>query len=145
LAERNAWKEEKRSILTAALNNLITLNIDNELMVGAYVEVEQACRNNPGSDRPMGQNDMWIAATALVAGLPLITTDTDFDHLNGRLLRVHWLIRVLEDQNEDDSKHKLPLRRLGLRFMWTQSLLGYTALALSCLQGGSECAVFLLS
>ena len=91
LAERNAWKEEKRSILTAALNNLITLNIDNELMVDAYVEVEQACRNNPGSDRPMGQNDMWIAATALVAGLPLITTDKDFDHLNGRLLRVHWV------------------------------------------------------
>jgi len=30
----------------------------------------------------MGKNDIWIAATASVYGLTLLTTDKDFDHLN---------------------------------------------------------------
>jgi tRNA(fMet)-specific endonuclease VapC len=111
LAERNSWNEEKRSILTAALNNLITLNIDNESLVDAYVKVADACRNNAGSERTMGQNDMWIAATALVAGLRLITTDKDFDHLNGRLLRSTGSIRVLEDRNRNDRKRQIIRKR----------------------------------
>jgi len=34
---------------------------------------------------------MWIAATALVTGLPLITTDKDFNHLGQVLIQVHWV------------------------------------------------------
>jgi predicted nucleic acid-binding protein len=29
----------------------------------------------------MGKNDLWIAATTLVIGGALLTTDSDFDHL----------------------------------------------------------------
>ena len=39
----------------------------------------------------MGKNDLWIAATAFVLGADLVTTDGDFDHLNGCFLRVHRL------------------------------------------------------
>ena len=91
LAERNSWKDEKKSVLAAALSNLITVNVDSEPIVDAYVRVEEACRSATGSERKMGHNDMWIAATALITGLPLITTDIDFDHLNGRLIQVHWV------------------------------------------------------
>ena len=35
------------------------------------------------SARNMGKNDLWIAATASILGATLITTDQDFDHLNG--------------------------------------------------------------
>ena len=91
LAERRSWSRAKRSVLAAALNNLITLNLDNESVIDAYVQVAETCRSAARGERIMGQNDMWIAATALVCGLPLITTDTDFDHLNGRLLRVYWV------------------------------------------------------
>jgi tRNA(fMet)-specific endonuclease VapC len=91
LAERNHWKEEKKSVLAAALGNLVTVNLDSQSIVDAYVRIEEACRSAPGGERKMGHNDMWIAATALVTGLPLITTDKDFDHLNGRLLQVHWV------------------------------------------------------
>jgi len=28
----------------------------------------------------MGKNDVWIAATAALLGLKLVTTDGDFDH-----------------------------------------------------------------
>lgn len=36
----------------------------------------------------MHKNDLWIAATALVLDIPLITSDSDFDHLNNTLLQV---------------------------------------------------------
>ena len=31
----------------------------------------------------MGKNDLWIASTAALLGLTLVSTDADFDHLNG--------------------------------------------------------------
>lgn len=39
----------------------------------------------------MGQNDMWIAATAKATGATLLTTDRDFDHLQGEHIRRVWL------------------------------------------------------
>ncbi len=67
------------------------MNVDNSAMVDAYVRVEESCRNTRGGQRNMGQNDMWIAATAIHTALPLITTDKDFDHLNGQLIQLHWV------------------------------------------------------
>jgi tRNA(fMet)-specific endonuclease VapC len=91
LAERNKWGAQKRDALDIALDSLVTVNIDSEPLVEAYVRVEEACRNAPLNPRTMGQNDMWIAATALLCDLPIITTDDDFNHLNGRLITVHWV------------------------------------------------------
>ena len=39
----------------------------------------------------MGKNDIWIAATAVSSGLPLLTTDKDFNFLNGNLIQVLWI------------------------------------------------------
>jgi predicted nucleic acid-binding protein len=39
----------------------------------------------------MGKNDIWIAATASVVNAILMTTDTDFDHLNGVFLSVVYI------------------------------------------------------
>jgi tRNA(fMet)-specific endonuclease VapC len=36
----------------------------------------------------MGKNDLWIAASTYMAEATLLTTDGDFDHLNGDLLTV---------------------------------------------------------
>jgi tRNA(fMet)-specific endonuclease VapC len=91
LAERNGWGSEKRGALSSALDSLVTVNIDNQEIVRAYVQVEKVCRETPGGERKMGQNDMWIAATALLCDLPIITTDADFNHLSGRLIEVHWV------------------------------------------------------
>ena len=44
----------------------------------------------------MTQNDLWIAATAHVSKTKLLSTDKDFNHLNGI-----WLESVYVDQ----SKH----------------------------------------
>jgi predicted nucleic acid-binding protein len=46
----------------------------------------------------MGKNDLWIAATACVTHLPLITTDRDFDHLDATHLSRYYF-----DPNADYS------------------------------------------
>jgi predicted nucleic acid-binding protein len=43
------------------------------------------------SSRNMGKNDIWIAATASVLNATLVTTDADFDHLNGVFLTVAYI------------------------------------------------------
>ena len=91
LASRNRWGAEKLGALMLALQEVVTVNVDSIAIIEAYVRVEEHCRNARGGERKMGQNDMWIAATALQAGLPLITTDKDFNHLNDRLIQVHWV------------------------------------------------------
>jgi tRNA(fMet)-specific endonuclease VapC len=91
LAERNNWGGPKRDALSTALDQLITVNLDTQAIIDAYVRVADACRNAPGGERKMGQNDMWIAATALVCGLPIITTDEDFNHLHQTLITVYWV------------------------------------------------------
>ena len=37
------------------------------------------------TSRNMGKNDLWIAATAIAYNIPLITSDTDFNHLTALL------------------------------------------------------------
>jgi predicted nucleic acid-binding protein len=91
LANRNQWGDQKRNTLDLALSELVTVNLDSGAMIDAYVRVEESCRNAPSGEIKMGQNDMWIAATALHTGLPLITTDKDFNHLDRRLIQVHWV------------------------------------------------------
>jgi predicted nucleic acid-binding protein len=91
LATLLGWGKQKREAVDNALINLVTVNIDSRQLVDAYVKLEEACRNALGGARKMGKNDIWIAATALVTGLPLITTDRDFDHLNPGLIVVHWV------------------------------------------------------
>lgn len=91
LAQRNQWGDKKLDALTLALDELVTVNLDSSAMIEAYVRVEEICRTVAGGEKKMGQNDMWIAATALYVDLPLITTDKDFNHLDGRLIQVHWV------------------------------------------------------
>jgi len=98
LAQRNNWGNDKRSALALALKELVTVNLDSNAMIDAYVRVEESCRTAPGGEKKLGQNDMWIAATALHTGLPLITTDKDFGHLNGRLIHVHWVNPAIPKQ-----------------------------------------------
>jgi len=38
--------------------------------------------------RPIPENDVWIAATALLHGLPLVTRDAHFAHVDGLVVEV---------------------------------------------------------
>lgn len=39
--------------------------------------------NLKAKDRPIPENDIWIAATALAADLELVTADSDFENISG--------------------------------------------------------------
>lgn len=45
-----------------------------------YGEVRERLRS---IGRPIPENDLWIAATALQSGLALVTRDSHFEHVNG--------------------------------------------------------------
>lgn len=54
------------------------MDINHPDILSAYGELDDVC-NRAG--RPLGKNDVWIAATAKVSGSTLLTTDADFDYL----------------------------------------------------------------
>lgn len=61
------------------MDNLVVEDINAPEILAAYGEIDHASRE---IGRPMGKNDVWIAATAKVTGATLLTTDRDFDHLS---------------------------------------------------------------
>ena len=54
----------------------------------AYGEIDTA---SDALGHRMGKNDLWIAATARVLGLTVLTTDKDFDHLHPTWIDREWV------------------------------------------------------
>ncbi|MCE7054807.1 type II toxin-antitoxin system VapC family toxin [Algoriphagus sp. AGSA1] len=71
------------------LEKSITLSIDgkDENLMEAFAELQAYSQNNhptlsAGKSRTIGQNDLWIAATAKTIGATLFTKDPDFEHFH---------------------------------------------------------------
>lgn len=54
--------------------------------IDAFSEGKHQSRKGDFSANPMGKNDLWIAATAAAFDLTLVTTDKDFNHLEGHFI-----------------------------------------------------------
>jgi tRNA(fMet)-specific endonuclease VapC len=86
---RNNWGKEKWDILDTILKRFAIMEV-NESLLETYVQIDAySQRRNPSfqeygfaTPRNMGKNDLWIASTAALLGLTLVTTDKDFDHLH---------------------------------------------------------------
>ena len=89
LADRNKWVPAKLEVLNKALEQFVTIDISGRRIVDAYRQIESFNASFPGGAVSMGKNDIWIAASAIISGLDLITTDGDFRHLDRALLKVH--------------------------------------------------------
>lgn len=98
-SRQNQWGQKRTQTLNKFLNKLTTINISQEdkQLLEAYSLIDGYSKRKltdskgnklPSSAIKMGKNDLWIAATAKVINAPLLTTDRDFDHLNGVLLTV---------------------------------------------------------
>ena len=88
LARQFGWGKTKTTHLEALLNQLVWIDINNHLILDAYGELDHESRK---VGRPMGGNDVWIAATARVSGATLLSTDRDFDHLHGIWIDRIWI------------------------------------------------------
>jgi tRNA(fMet)-specific endonuclease VapC len=98
IALQNNWGQRRLENLNDALSELIAFEV-NENLVQLYCEIDAFSQSKtPSFDhyafptpRNMEKNDLWIAATAALLGLKLITTDADFNHLNGVFFEVQCL------------------------------------------------------
>ena len=89
IALQNNWGEAKRQRLSQILESMIILDVggDNEILLNAYAEIDAFCKKRhpikklAGSAKPMGKNDLWIAATAMAAKATLLTADSKFQHI----------------------------------------------------------------
>ena len=74
---RSAWSEKRRTSTNRALDAYLSLSID-----GPVVECYGRLRARSKTEGwPMTDNDLWIAATAIAHGWPLVTCDRDFGHI----------------------------------------------------------------
>jgi tRNA(fMet)-specific endonuclease VapC len=91
LADKSGWREAKRDALRIMFEQLVVIPVDGQGLVDAYVQISAFDRSWPEGARNMGKNDLWIASTALHAGLALLTTDKDFIFLNNNPIQVLWI------------------------------------------------------
>ena len=104
LAEKRGWGRNSRARLEEVLRRFPTIDINRDPIIEAYARIDAWTHGRPVAsprDTPppkpavaMTQNDLWIAATAHVSQTTLVSTDRDFDHLNGI-----WVDRFYVDQS----------------------------------------------
>ena len=94
IAMQNRWGEERITQLDAFLSRFLIADVNIAALLYRYAEIDSYSQGNysaiPSSftSRNMGKNDLWIAAIASVLEATLLTTDSDFDHLNGVFLQL---------------------------------------------------------
>lgn len=101
LAEKFGWGKNKRSRLEEVLSKFPVLDINNEGTLHAYALIDAWTHGHkvgapnqtspPKPATPMGQNDLWVAATVHESQAALLTTDKDFAHLDGVWIRFHYV------------------------------------------------------
>jgi tRNA(fMet)-specific endonuclease VapC len=94
LAIRNKWGIKRLELIETILKKLVVINVAYLPLIEKYAEIDNFSQGTlPDkplglSARNMGKNDLWIAATAAISNATLITTDNDFDHLNGHFFKL---------------------------------------------------------
>jgi tRNA(fMet)-specific endonuclease VapC len=119
IALQNNWGSKRRDLLDTFLDQINIVDITN-FNVNIYTEIDAYSQiANPafktyffGTPRNMGKNDLWIASLAALLGLQLITTDSDFDHLNNVFLDVRKInpenFYLFLKVDKPDFAHDLP-------------------------------------
>ncbi len=79
------WGARKLAVLDKLLGELVTVDAGLPEVIAAYAELfAEAMR----AGHPAGENDLWIAATAMVTQAELFTCDRDFAWLHPAYLAV---------------------------------------------------------
>lgn len=92
IALRNSWGQKRRDNLEVFLRKFLIADINSRDVIKRYGEIDAfsqgKLKNMPLSDsaRNMGKNDLWIAAATSITNSKLITSDKDFNHLDGKYL-----------------------------------------------------------
>ncbi|MCC6600948.1 MAG: PIN domain-containing protein [Crocinitomicaceae bacterium] len=98
IAMQNGWGERKGSSLNKLLNEIVIIDVagNDDNLLNAYAEIDAfSLKRHPtkklkGLAKPMGKNDMWIAATAFATNATLLTADGKFMHLNKEFINIKF-------------------------------------------------------
>lgn len=94
LGMRNGWGENRLSKIEDIKRDFTVIDINFETIIYRYAEIDVFSQGKSVSRplgmtaRNMGKNDLWIAATASVYNLSLLTSDNDFDHLHNSFINL---------------------------------------------------------
>jgi tRNA(fMet)-specific endonuclease VapC len=91
LAIQRGWGEKKKEQLEKLLTQFLIVPVQTKRQISLYAEIDAYSKHKDSSREypkgyssiKVGKNDLWIAATAHITNSKLVTTDDDFDHLNG--------------------------------------------------------------
>ncbi len=87
-ARKLNWGPSKTAILEDLFQNAVAVVDLSDEILRTYAEVAELLQRK---GRPIEQNDIWIAATAISSGAHLLTTDKDFDPLYPQVLDRTWI------------------------------------------------------
>jgi tRNA(fMet)-specific endonuclease VapC len=80
------WEKEKAERLAELLDQIVWIDINNIDILKKFGEMRHHLKS-----KTVGDNDLWIAATACVYDLILLTCDRDFDPLADNFIRRTWI------------------------------------------------------
>lgn len=88
--------EKRKKKINGIISRLAKVGLNSKELIEKYGDIDtysQGKLKKKGnfSARNMGKNDIWIAATASVYDLTLLTTDKDFDHLKGEYIKLELI------------------------------------------------------
>ncbi len=87
-AQYRGWGEASRATLRDLLREFVIVDIRNSAVLERYAEIDTFLKSN---GHAVSDNDAWIAACASAAAATLLTTDRDFDPLDGTYLERVWI------------------------------------------------------
>ena len=94
-ALKNRWGNRRLTDMANLLNKTTSISVTNRPeLINMYANIDVYSQSNhptlrlPTSARKMGKNDLWIATTTALVNGTLLSTDGDFDHLQGVFLSI---------------------------------------------------------
>ncbi|MEZ4847588.1 MAG: type II toxin-antitoxin system VapC family toxin [Bacteroidia bacterium] len=97
LSKQFNYGEKRKQKLEKLVEDVFIIDLNIAKIVDRYGEIDAysqgklASKPLQGSARNMGKNDLWIAATASVYDMVLVTTDKDFNHLDKVFLNLEMI------------------------------------------------------
>lgn len=97
LTKQFNYGDKRKNILKKILEDVFVIDINIQQIIERYGEIDAysqgklSTKKSMFSSRNMGKNDLWIAATASVYDMELITADKDFNHLQGEYLNLQLI------------------------------------------------------
>lgn len=86
-ATQRGWGVSKVNQLKKLVEELVVVDVRSQSVLQRYAAIDSYLVK---SGRRISDNDTWIAATAAATGAILLTTDKDFDPLEGHLITRIW-------------------------------------------------------